>query len=262
MLALIAGQGKLPAVLVENLSDLPYIAALEGHPPAYLVPDRSFRIEHLGTLLEDLKALGITEVCFAGSIARPAIDPAEIDAATAPLVPRLMAAVQRGDDGALREILEIFEEAGLAIRAPHEFASALLPVSAVFTSRKPEPRHEQDAARATSVLETLGPLDIGQSCVAHRGQILAIEGHFGTDWMLASLQNRPDDTGGVFCKASKPNQDRRVDLPVIGVDTVVAAKKARLDGLVVEEGGVMILDLAAVTSAADEAGLFLWVRRP
>ncbi|RZV99056.1 MAG: hypothetical protein EX266_16025 [Rhodobacteraceae bacterium] len=71
MLALIAGEGKLPAVLVDNLSDLPYIAAMEGYPPDFLTPDRVFRIEHLGTLLEEFRALGITDVCFAGSIRRP-----------------------------------------------------------------------------------------------------------------------------------------------------------------------------------------------
>ncbi|NNL74224.1 MAG: UDP-2,3-diacylglucosamine diphosphatase LpxI, partial [Silicimonas sp.] len=46
------------------------------------------------------------------------------------------------------------------------------------------------------------------------------------------------------------------------VDTIAAAHKARLEGVVVEEDGVMVLDLAAVERAADEMGLFFWVRRP
>ena len=127
-----------------------------------------------------------------------------------------------------------------------------------------------------AVMAGIGPLDVGQSCVVQRRQVLAIEGKFGTDWMLASLQHRPgsrsdddvagaddpDARGGVFYKAAKPGQDRRIDLPVVGVDTIVGAKKARLDGVVVEENGVMVLDLAAVVRAADELGLFFWVRRP
>lgn len=262
MLALIAGEGKLPAVLVDNLSDLPYIAALEGHLPKYLTPDRVFRIEHLGTLLEEFKALGVRDVCFAGAIQRPAVDPGKIDAATMPLVPRMMAALGKGDDGALREVLAIFEEAGFAVRAANELASALLPVEAVYTARRTEAQHEADAARAAEVLAHLGPLDVGQSCVVHQGQVLAIEGRFGTDWMLKSLRHRPDGIGGVFYKAPKPGQDRRIDLPLVGVDTIAAAKKAGLEGVIVEENGVMVLDLAAVERAADELGLFFWVRRP
>ena len=276
MLALIAGQGRLPTVLVDNLRELPHIASLEGYPPDVLVPDRSFRIEHLGTLIEEFRALGIRDICLAGAIRRPALDPSKIDAATMPLVPRMMAALERGDDGALREVLAIFEDAGFTIRAAHEFAAALLPVAGTYTARRPEPDHEADAARAAEVMQALGPLDIGQSCVVHRRQVLAVEGKFGTDWMLASLQNRPgggprdlssasddrDAKGGIFYKAAKPGQDRRVDLPVVGVETIAAAKKARLDGVVVEEDGVMVLDLAAVERTADELGLFFWVRRP
>lgn len=286
MLALIAGEGRLPAVLLENIADrnkrdsgeenLPFIAALEGHLPDGIVPDRVFRIEHLGTLLDEFRALGVREVCFAGRVARPAIDPGAIDAATMPLVPRMMGALQKGDDGALREVLAIFEDAGLTIRGAHEYAAALLPVEGTYSARSAQDAHKADAVRAAEVMAGIGPLDVGQSCVVQRRQVLAIEGKFGTDWMLASLQHRPgsrsdddvagaddpDARGGVFYKAAKPGQDRRIDLPVVGVDTIVGAKKARLDGVVVEENGVMVLDLAAVARAADELGLFFWVRRP
>lgn len=272
MLALIAGRGKLPTVLLENIADrneretgdenLPFIASPEGAEPDFVVPDRRFRLEHLGTLLDELKALGVTEVCFAGGVTRPRIDPSQIDAATAPLVPRIAAALQKGDDGALRELLAIFEEAGFRIRAAHEFAAALLPMAGTYTAKRPDDTHKTDAERAAQVLSALGPLDIGQSCVVARNQVLAVEGKFGTDWMLDSLRMRPDDGGGIFYKAAKHGQDRRIDLPVVGVDTIVAARKARLDGVIVEEGGVMVLDLSAVERAADEVGLFFWVRRP
>lgn len=262
MLALIAGRGKLPAVLVDCMKELPFIASLEGFAPDFLVPDRTFRLEHLGTLISELKALGVTEVCFVGAVSRPKIDPSQIDPETLPLVPRMMAAIQAGDDGALRTVLEIFEEAGLTIRAADDIAPALLPRPGVFTTRRIEDEHRADAKRAEDIITGLAPLDIGQSCIVHRGQALAIEGQFGTDWMLRSLVNRPDGLGGLFYKASKPGQDRRIDLPVIGVDTVAGVAKAGLEGMVIETDGVLILDLAAVTRAADESGLFLWVRDP
>ncbi len=260
MLALIAGQGKLPAVLADALKETPHIASLEGFDPDLLVPDRRFRIEHLGTLIDELKALGVTRVCFAGAIQRPKLDPDEIDAATVPLVPRMMAALQAGDDAALRTVIEIFEEAGFRVIAANELSSALLPMPGTYTTRRPDDGNRNDAARAADIIAGLGPLDVGQSCAVLNGQLLAMEGVFGTDWMLKSLRQRPDGTGGIFYKAKKPTQDRRIDLPTIGVDTVAGVAKAGLDGLVVECDGVIVLDLAAVERACDELGLFLWVR--
>lgn len=262
MLALIAGQGALPTVLVDSLVERPHIVALEGFDPDTLVPDQRFRLEHLGTLIVQLKALGVTRVCFAGAIGRPRLDPSRIDAATMPLVPRMMEALGKGDDGALRIVLEIFEDAGLRIVAADDIAASLLPHPAVFTTRRPEAGHERDAVRAAAIVAGMGTLDIGQSCVVKDGQALAVETLFGTDWMLASLQNRTDGKGGVFYKAKKPGQDRRIDLPVVGVRTLAGAAKAGLDGLIVEADGVMVLDLAAIERTADELGLFFWVRKP
>ena len=81
--------------------------------------------------------------------------------------------------------------------------------------------------------------------------------------MLATLEHRPDNTtGGTYYKAPKPGQDRRIDLPAIGPDTVHAAADAGLYGIAIEAGGVMILDRAKCVELADKLGLFLWVRDP
>ena len=138
---------------------------------------------------------------------------------------------------------------------------ALLPEAGSLTERKPDRDWAEEAICAQSALAAMGEADIGQSCVVHRGQVLALEGSFGTDWMLNSLARRPDDGGGIFFKAPKPTQDRRIDLPVIGPETVARAATAKLEGLVIEHGGVIVLDRNATVSAADKAGLFLWVRR-
>jgi DUF1009 family protein len=71
---------------------------------------------------------------------------------------------------------------------------------------------------------------------------------------------RPAGARGVLFKGPKPGQDRRMDLPAIGPGTVEGAAAAGLGGVVVEAGGVMILNLAATVAAADAAGLFLWAR--
>jgi hypothetical protein len=142
----------------------------------------------------------------------------------------------------------------------------------------------------------MGAADIGQALVVAQGQVIAVEAQPGTDWMLASLLAREGErapTGGLFddpfgvaadmfggpavtrprgrdpalppggllYKAPKPAQDLRADLPAIGPETVRGAAAAELEGIVIEAGGVMVLDRAATVAAADAAGLFLWVRR-
>ncbi len=262
MLALVAGTGALPAELVARLPVPPLICQLADFEPEGVSADLVFRLEHLGTLIGTLKERGVTELCMAGAIRRPPIDPAAIDAATMPLVPAIQRALTSGDDGALRAMIAVFEDAGIAVRAAHDLAPDLLMTAGCPTATQPGDRDENDAARGAEIVSALGAADVGQSCVVRSGQALALEGVFGTDWMLNSLAQRPDGKGGVLFKAPKTGQDRRADLPTIGPDTVAGAVTAGLDGLVIEAGGVIVLHREAVLKACDENGIFLWVRAP
>ena len=232
---------------------------LDGHRPTGLDCSRPFRIEHLATLINRLGSEGADRVCFAGRVARPRLDLAIVDAATAPLIPRLQACVASGDDAALRTIVAFFEEAGLAVVSPHDLAPQLLDVPRVGV---PSARDLSDIERALGVLEAMGAIDVGQGCVVAGGQVLAMEALPGTDWMLASLQSgllptfaRPE--GGVLLKMPKLGQDRRIDLPTIGPKTIRAAAAAGLGGIAVEAGGVLVLDAAELEAVARAAGLFV-----
>lgn len=258
MLALIAGQGALPGEIVAALPERPHVAALAGFAPDSVSADEEFRLEHLGTFLSGLSDRGVTEVCFAGAVRRPPIDQSAIDAATMPLLPRIAAAMGQGDDATLRTIIDIFEEAGLTVRGAHELAPSLLPEAGFLAGAPPEGAGH-DIARAREILAAMGAADTGQACVVLKGQALALEGLYGTDWMLASLRNRPDGRGGLLYKGPKPGQDRRVDLPTIGPATLEGAAAAGLDGVVIEAGGVLVLDREKTVAAARKHGLFLQV---
>ncbi len=273
MIALIAGTGLLPAVLTEHLRGQakPFtVCALQGNLPtlsADLSP-RVFRLEHLGSLIADLHAEGVRSVCFAGAITRPQIDPTQIDARTRPLIEQIAGALRAGDDGALRVVLGVFEQHGFTVASVQELMPSLVPSAGVLSQRKPDDQDGADAGRAAGVLAAMGRSDIGQSCVVSGGQVLALEALPGTDWMLRSLAELPSHRipaagargRGVFYKAPKPGQDRRADLPVVGPDTLQACARAGLRGLVIEEGGVIVLEQARVIEWADAANMFVWVR--
>ena len=295
MLALVTGQGALPAAVAAAQAQRPLVCALAGNDPDGLQPDISFRIEHLATFMETLKVKAVTELCLCGTIVRPQIDPSQIDAATRPLVPKIAKAIARGEDSALRAVIGLFEQAGFTVRAAHELAPELIPPQGMLSrAMLPDDAHS-DVAAALRVSASQGVADLGQACIIRGGAVLAREDARGTDAMLegvakgaAPLLGSADPVSdmmdmagdllgsvadwlsgdavqhamrsGLFYKAPKPGQDMRVDLPTIGPRTVELVAAAGLSGIVIASGGVIVLERSRVIETVNATGLFLWVR--
>ncbi|EKE43609.1 hypothetical protein OCGS_2341 [Oceaniovalibus guishaninsula JLT2003] len=270
-LALIVGSGSLPAVLARDCAAAGHdlrIAALDGQDPCGMAdwPVQRFRLETLGSLIAGLRDWGAEGVCFAGGIVRPPLDMARVDAATAAMLPALAGALVQGDDGALRAVLALFQQAGIPPLAATDLVPDLLPPEGVLAGPAPGDAMRRDASRGQAVLTAMGSADLGQGCVVAGGQVLAVEALPGTEWTLRSVALlRSAGTpkvpeGGVLMKAPKPGQDRRVDLPAIGPETVAQVVDAGLRGIVVEAGGVMVLERAETVARARAANVTLWVR--
>lgn len=269
--ALIAGSGALPGLLARALSDAgraPLIARPEGTQAPAGEATLRFRLERLVPFMDSLTDAGVTEVVFAGAATRPRIEAELFDPRTAQLVPRLLAAMGQGDDGALRGLIALFEDEGFAVLGADQVAPDLVPGAGIL-SGAPTQGDAADAARAAAIVAGLGALDLGQGAVVAQGLCLAVETLPGTDAMLAFVADhaarlRPNPKGarGVLYKAPKPGQDRRIDLPAIGPETVAGAARAGLAGIAWEAGGVLLLDRAATVAAAEAAELFLWSRAP
>ncbi len=259
-LAILACDGALPVRLAE------------AHPDAMIVTLRGIRsqlsdrsdeheLEKIGGLFAAMKAAGVDRMVFAGSLARPPIDPARFDEGMMRIAPRLMAAIPQGDDALLRTVIGVFEEQGFTVLGAHELLPEL--VAAPGFSHGPDPGDNalRDAARAGEILATLGPLDLGQGCVVEAGHCLGIETLQGTDALLrfvAATDPVLRGTGkGVFVKAPKAGQDLRIDMPVIGPGTIDRVVEAGLAGIVIAPGQVMILDRDEVMRRASEAGVFV-----
>ncbi|SHG71020.1 hypothetical protein SAMN05444003_0591 [Cognatiyoonia sediminum] len=290
MIALIAGTGDLPSEVFKALTakgEAPLVCAMEGFVPD-LNPDITFRIEHLGSLLETLATLGIKRVCMAGAVKRPNIDPTQIDERTLPLVPRVQSAMALGDDGTLREIIAILEEFGMQVVGAAELVPELLPPEGVLTKAQPNNTMDANAMLGVQTVERMGVADSGQACVIKDRRILAEEGPDGTDAMIRRFVPTHSDAqgfgplgmiddlvsasadwltgiagtgkGAMLYKAPKPQQDRRADLPVIGPETALVAAEAGFAGIIIEQGGVMVLDRETVVQTLDANDMFLWVR--
>ena len=225
------------------------------------------RFEKAGPLFKAIKNAGCDRVVFAGGMERPKLNPLRFDAKFLRVSSKLLPALKGGDDQTLRVIARIFETEGLTIVAAHDLLGGLLATAGVPTRIKPSDADRSDAHRAAEIVQGLSTLDIGQGAIVAQGTCLATESIQGTDVMLRFAAHyrddyRPDPMGGrgVLFKAPKTNQDRRMDLPAIGPQTMRLAAEAGLAGIVTVSGGALILDQAELVSEADRLGMFLWVQ--
>jgi len=259
-LGIIAGSGALPEML---LAAIPAAVLVRLKGVATNVADTGTVIdaefERLGDLFVALHDVGVTELVFAGAMQRPKLNPTRLDGPTMKLVPRIMAALSKGDDGLLREVLTIFTEAGFEIKAAHDILPDLVLGDGVLVGEL-DAQTKADATRGMEILTALGGMDVGQGCVVAKGQCIGIETLQGTDRMLefvAATQDRVPG-GGVLVKRAKTGQDLRIDMPTVGPDTIAAAAAAGLTGICVQAGYVLVLNKKACMAAATAAGITIW----
>ncbi len=260
MLAVIAGSGALPGEIVTARPDTVFvrIEGVEAQNPG--APEIAARFEELGRLFDDLRAHGVTELCLAGAMARPALDPMAFDPKMQALAPRLLGAMQGGDDALLRLVVTVFEEEGFAVRGAHALVPALTAQPGLIAGAEPSAGARADAERAGQILDALGPVDVGQGAVVAAGLCLGIETVQGTDFLLRMVAGTPRHlrrSKGVLVKRPKPGQDLRVDMPAIGPGTIRAAAEAGLEGIVIARGTVLLLERDEIVRASEETGLFL-----
>lgn len=262
-IGIVAGGGDLPRLLLSACRAAgrePFVLALEG----YTEPGLTEAVEHawvrlgaMGAAFAALKAAGVAEVVFAGGMKRPSLAALKPDARGAAFLARV-GGKALGDDGLLRAVAGEFAREGMILKGAHEILADILAREGLYGRIAPDADARADIARGIEVAKGVGALDVGQGAVVQQGIVLAVEAAEGTDRMLgrcAALKR--EGPGGVLVKVCKPGQDRRLDLPTIGVETVAAAATAGLRGIAVEAGAALVLDAAAVGAKADELGLFV-----
>lgn len=256
-LAILAGAGDLPVRLADCHPEA-YRVAFDGVEHALSDVSATHRFERMGALFEDLRAQGVGRVVMAGAMSRPPLDPVQFDPVMQGLAPRLIAAMQGGDDALLRLVIAIFEEQGFTVCGAHELDADLTARDGILSGGPLNARQLDDFAHAVDVLSALSPLDVGQGCVVENGLCLGIETLQGTDALLDFVSRTPvhlRKSGGVFVKAPKIGQDLRVDMPTIGPATIDAAAKAGMSAVIIAAQRVIVLQREKTVQAAQNAGV-------
>lgn len=269
--AVVAGRGELPKRVAEARRDagMPYLLIV--FPDCWEDwmadhPHERHEFEKAGRLFRSLGGQGVTHIVFAGGMHRPRLRPWRADWTALCLLGRALTLLRKGDDEMLRGFAAFFEARGLRMLGPHEvLGEDFMAPRGALGRVAPTAIDRQDAGRAARIVQTLGPLDVGQGAVVAAGVCLAIEAIEGTDLMLARLADLPSERRatapppcGVLYKGLKPGQDRRMDLPTIGPETVERIVAAGLNGIVVAADQTLVMDPDATRAAADRAGVFVF----
>ncbi|MEO9971181.1 MAG: UDP-2,3-diacylglucosamine diphosphatase LpxI [Hyphomonadaceae bacterium] len=267
-LGIIAGGGQLPIILAQDVSltQPPFVVRLAGFADAALNEHSGddINIGAIGATVAALRAAGCDRVVFAGAVSRPDFATVELDETGRAHFPELLEAAQRGDDALLAALVEIIAEQGFEVVGAHEVCPRLLCPTGVVAGGAPNPKDSEDLRKGYRIARLIGQEDIGQACVVAGGLVLALEAQEGTDGMLRRVSELPEairgsdaNRRGVLVKCAKPQQERRIDLPVIGVETVQNAASAGLAGIGLEAGSCLIVDREAVQAEALRHGIFV-----
>ena len=269
-LAIICGGGGFPGAVAEAAARRgrrPVLFALKGWADPKLVerhPHHWIAIGQVGRFLRLARAEQCREVVIIGTLLRPPLAQIRLDWRTLRLMPRIIRSFRGGDNRLLSAVASMIEDGGVRVVGVEEVAPEILMPDGVLGRRQPSPRDRADIARAFELIAALSAFDIGQAVVVADNHVLAVEAAEGTDAVLARVaelrrQGRVATPPGVgvLVKAPKRGQDRRIDLPAIGRQTVENVLRAGLAGLAAAAGGTIIAEPAAVAAAADRAEIFL-----
>ena len=199
----------------------------------------------------------VRKVVMAGPVNRPALSSLKLDKRASKML--LKGGVKVfGDDGLLSVLIDEIEKDGIDVIGIDHVLSNLLTQPDLAIGPSIDEVAQKDINRAMAVLTRLGEADVGQSIAVQEGLVLAIEAIEGTDNMIARAgQLKRDVVGPILVKISKPAQERRVDLPTVGLKTVRLAISNGFRGLAVEEHGTLLLDIEEVKRIAEENDFFI-----
>lgn len=160
----------------------------------------------------------------------------------------------RRGDTILAGVADVLTAEGITLHDCRRFLSSVVLRKGLLTARAPRVEEQQDISFGRELARAMARLRIGQTVVVKRGTVLAVEAIEGTD--AAIRRGGALGNGGVVVvKVGRPDQDMRFDLPVIGLQTLVALEEAGATALALDADHTLLLDREQVVITADRLGL-------
>ncbi|MEY5026533.1 MAG: hypothetical protein RLZZ244_2061 [Verrucomicrobiota bacterium] len=255
-LAIIAGSGVYPHAMVRGARAAGVrrivVAAFQNETDpalADLVDHIEWmRVGQLGKLIAFLKESGVRHAVMSGQIAPKNLFDLRPDIKALLLLSRLK---ERNAETIFGAIAQAMADAGVELLLATTFMEEHLALSGVLAGPSLGRREKADLEFGLRIAKEISRLDIGQTVVVKAGTVLAVEGFEGTNAAIL----RGGELGkkdAIMVKVSKPNQDLRFDVPVIGPLTLETAATARIAAIGVEAGKTLLLEREKLAALAEK----------
>ena len=262
-LGIIAGGGTLPKQLIDRcrkegrpyslvcLKDFALPETAEGQDCLWI------RMGEAGKAIAYFKKNGVRQIVMIGGVRRPSLLQLRPDWWSMKFLIKI-GFKAFGDDNLLSAVIKGVEAEGFQFIGIHEVMSDLLAEEGTWGRIEPDEQAWSDIKHGVKIALGLGALDVGQSVVVQQGIVLGVEAVEGTDALIKRCKDlKREGIGGVLVKTKKPHQEKRADLPTIGVQTVINVQEAGLRGIAIQAGNALVADRQAVIAKADELGIFI-----
>jgi DUF1009 family protein len=263
-LGLIAGNGRFPFLVLDA-------ARAEGHQVTVIaIKEEAFpeladaarrtpaaalhwvSLGQLGRCISLLQEAGVTRAVMAGQVKHTKLFSDIVPDMT--LLGVLMRLKAHNTDALIAGVADVLRDRGIELIDSTALLAPLLAGAGVLTRRPPTAEQISDLELGRRVADSIAGLDIGQTVAVKSAAVVAVEAMEGTDAVIARA-GKLAGSGVRIVKVAKPDQDRRFDVPVIGVATIDAMKAAGADALSVDAGVTLMIDGPAIVEAADSAGI-------
>ena len=264
---LIAGNGRFPFLVLEGARsqgiEMAVIALKEEASPELEKVAKRLHWVSLGELSKAIGLMqqeGVKNAVMAGQVKHN-----KIFSAIRPdwkLAKVLLALPRKNTDSLIGAVAQVFEEEGIHLVDSTLFLKPLLPEPGVLTLRAPNEHEGADMEYGLGVARHIAAMDIGQTVVIADRACVAVEAMEGTDETIARAARFAEGKPLVVVKVSKPKQDMRFDVPVVGLPTVEAMKQAGVTGLALDAGRTLLFDRTKLIEIADAAGITIQAFAP
>ena len=194
------------------------------------------RVGQLGKMIKFFVKEGVTEAIMVGQIAPRNLFDLRPDVRTMMLLARLK---QKNAESIFSAIADELEKDGITLLPATTFLEDVMPCEGHVCG--PELKSYDDANYGFHIAKETSRLDIGQTVVVRNGTVLAVEAFEGTNACIRRGGELGKGKDVTLAKVSKPNQDFRFDVPVIGPDTVKNCVRSGIQTIAIEAGKTLML---------------------
>jgi UDP-2,3-diacylglucosamine hydrolase len=257
---LIAGNGRFPFLVLEGARsqgiEMAVIALKEEASPELEKSAKRLHWVSLGELSKAIDLMheeGVTQAVMAGQVKHN-----KIFSAIRPdwkLAKLLFSLPRKSTDALIGGIARVLQDEGIQLVDSTLFLKPLLPEPGVLTRRAPNEQESADIAYGHRVARQIAGMDIGQTVVISDQACVAVEAMEGTDETIARAARIAAGKTLVVVKVSKPRQDMRFDVPVVGLPTIEQMKSSRVTALAVDAGRTLLFDRPQLIALADAADI-------